>query len=92
MNTFFVTTGCYLGLEHERVETDMTAAEYCRTVAYPQALEETEGWYGLHGFGVEEEDFEGTPEEYEAQRQEECEDAAEYSVVPYVPEEHDDQL
>lgn len=92
MNTFFVTTGCYLGLEHERVETELSAEEYCRTVAYYQALEAAEGWYGMHGFGEEEEDFEGTREEYEATRTEECEEAAEYSAVPYVPEEHDDYL
>ena len=89
MTIYFVTTGLYLSNEYALDKTGRPLEEIEQD-AYYASLEIAESYEGLHGFCMEEE-YEDMDEE-DARREarhEEIENALDYAVEVYNPDEHD---
>ena len=85
MTKYFISFGCYIQIEHDviEVETQEEAYQY----AYELAVEATNGWVGMHGF-LDEEAVE-CGEDAEEFMCEAIENATEFWVEVYNPDEHD---
>jgi len=87
---FKIYAGCYLdGYDDESKFQDIMdfpSKEAAETHAYELAICMTDDWYGQHGFGQTEEDFEEDngyfdPQEYDDMVRQDVENTAEYWVV-----------
>lgn len=89
----FVTTGCYLGLNHRAVELEYDdSMDVSRAIKlyeqdiYEESAEECRGWIGLHGFGPDEDDEDWD----EFDEDEYIEQYNDWAVEPWDEKEHRD--
>ena len=87
---FKIYAGCYLDGHYDEDKFqgvfDYPSKEAAERNAYELAIGMTDDWYGVHGFGQSEEEFEEDngyfdQVEYDAMVRDEVENAAEYWVV-----------
>ena len=95
MEKYFLRYGCYLGMDS--IVDEYENEEEALQDAYELAYQSTEGWYGMHGFGMSHEEENDFMEEYGEEALSEevhqiVDNACEWYAELYDPEQHDGYL